>query len=139
MNASDVLPGTSTAWPIKILAVDDDLSLLKLYQVMMDRWSPQPQLTCAHSGAAAMDHLAQDCPDIVICDLHLEDMDGRELVRYLHASERHKAVNIIMVSGSTSIDDSRPTGLNEEVYVLGKPVDFQLLKNIVFSSTGCCN
>jgi FixJ family two-component response regulator len=52
----------------------------------------------------------------------------------VRASERHHSVNIIMVTGSTSIDVSRPADLDEGVVMLSKPVDFHRLKNMIFSS-----
>ncbi len=119
------------ALPLKILAVDDDLSLLKLYEAIMARWNMPLVLSCVSSGAKAMHHVTQDCPDILLLDLHLDDINGVNLLRQLRSKGCCHATKIVLVSGMSAADLNRRYELPADAIFMPKPIDFAALKALV--------
>ncbi len=62
----------------------------------------------AHDGHEALAFAGTLTPDVVVLDLRLrsqDGVDGLEVARRLHASERTSSLPIVIVSGSTSARD----------------------------------
>jgi DNA-binding response OmpR family regulator len=62
-----------------ILLVDDDPGLTKLLSVILEPMGFDVQV--AHDGSSALSSLSQGAPDLLILDLMLPDIDGREVCR----------------------------------------------------------
>jgi CheY-like chemotaxis protein len=114
--------------PLKILAVDDDLTLLRLYEVVLGRWRMGPRVTLAASGSEALRHIEQECPDLLLLDLNLPDVGGLELLRQLRADEGLRATTIVAVSGMSANDVDKRGGLPPGVILTSKPVQFAQLE-----------
>ena len=115
--------------PKRIYIVDDDPSMIKLY----DR-SLRPQLEIdgvevrTFFGAdVALEAIDRDgsMPDLLLTDDRMPVMTGRELAATLR--KRGYAGKILMVSG-TAEEDVRASGVDE---LLGKPIDLPTLRNRV--------
>ncbi len=76
-----------------------------------------------------LDHLQKDKPDLVILDMQLPGMHGREIIRILRANEETKGVLIVAVSGhdigSPHAIKAFEAGADE---YLPKPIDIPLLR-----------
>jgi two-component system response regulator MprA len=81
--------------PARILVIDDEPSLLKTFPRLL-----RPHIVeLASSGALALARLAAlPAFDVVLCDLHLDDIDGRDL--YRQACARWPELRLRMASGS---------------------------------------
>jgi signal transduction histidine kinase len=78
------------------LIVDDDeinLDLLRTQLGLADY-----VVTCAHGGAAALAAASEQPPDLVVSDVVMPDLDGLEVVRRLKASEKTRAVPVLLVT-----------------------------------------
>ena len=117
----------------KILAVDDDLSLLRLFEVVMAGWEMAPQLTTAGTGASARHQLTLECPDLLLLDLNLPDVDGLELLRQLRADARLAAATIVAVSGMPAYAVDDRGGLPPGVILTPKPVQFAQLNALAMT------
>jgi len=53
----------------------------------------------AHDGREGIEKAAQSLPDIIITDLRMPVMDGREMIRRLRADHRTRHIPIIACSG----------------------------------------
>ena len=62
----------------KILIVDDEINIGLLLSKFLTRNSFD--VNSATSGSSAMEYLAKDEYDLVLCDYRLEDTDGREML-----------------------------------------------------------
>jgi len=108
----------------QILIVDDDTDLR---QALGEQLAMHPEFAVAqaHNVAAARTAISQTPPDVVIMDVGLPDMDGREAVRLLR-SEGFKRP-IIMLTGRDSDADTvigLEAGAND--YIV-KPFRFAVL------------
>jgi two-component system repressor protein LuxO len=83
-----------------ILLVEDTAPLALMYQEYMRALSDN--VIIAPTGRAAMDSLAVQCPDALILDLLLPDMNGLEILDYAH--KLYPNLPIIVVTITNSVD-----------------------------------
>lgn len=82
--------------PALILIVDDELTVRKLLQVLLQNQGYQT-LT-ASSGKEALALIAQQPPDLILLDIMMPDMDGYEVASQLKADTHTSSIPIIMLS-----------------------------------------
>lgn len=114
----------------KILIVEDDLVSRKILVRCMENMGHIA--IQASDGLRAFDIL-QDNPDIdlVITDLMMAKMDGKELVRILRSIEKFKTLPIVMVSGIVPLRDIIEILNLGASRFLPKPLDTEELKKYV--------
>jgi len=120
---------------IRILLLDDDTFMLKLLTKMLANLGYTEVIAC-DNGSDALKKLDQPdtCPDLILLDLNMPDMDGIEFVRYL--VDRNYHGTLILVSG----EDERMLRTAEKLVhahkipmpgYLHKPVDPDKLSEIL--------
>jgi two-component system repressor protein LuxO len=84
----------------KVLIVEDSMSLGAVYRAYL-RDEP---LDVAHvpDGASAMARIKRDPPQAILLDLQLPDMDGMDILRYVH--ENRMPVSVVIITGHGSVD-----------------------------------
>lgn len=115
---------------LRVMVVEDDMSLLRLYQVQMSRWAIAPEVTCMHSAVSALLAMGHRCPDLLITDLHMPGMDGFHMLRELRKSVEADKTTIVVVTGLDEEDIALRGGLPVGVQILRKPVPFDRLLGI---------
>ena len=89
----------------KVLVVDDDIKTVELVKLYLNR--DGYQALTAYDGVEALRLARESCPDLIVLDLMLPDIDGLEVCRIL----RHESdVPIIMLTARTT-DQDKLTGL----------------------------
>jgi len=113
--------------PVKVLIVDDDATLLRLYELEMSGWDMPLQIIKASNGFDALLKIGEHHPAILISDLSMPGMDGFRMVHNLRGNPRHGDLQIIIVSG---LDGStiKSLGLPTDIPVFSKPVPFDQLR-----------
>ncbi|MCP3102905.1 response regulator [Myxococcus sp. K15C18031901] len=84
----------------RALVVDDSLTARALHRAMLEAGGFSVHL--AASGARALERLATDTYDVVICDLDMEEMDGTQLIARLRAKPETATLPVILVSAHDS-------------------------------------
>ena len=124
-----------SASKIKILILDDDTFMLKLLSRMLAKLGYTAITTC-DNGSDALQKIdrADTCPDLILLDLNMPDMDGIEFVRHLVDHRYHG--QLILVSG----EDERMLKTAEKLVhahkipmpgYVHKPVDANKLSEIL--------
>lgn len=82
-----------------ILVIDDDADIC----LLLNRYLSKNgfNVTTAHSGKIALDSIASQVPDIVLCDFRLEDMNGSELLEKIKAN--NPQVPVIIMTGYSDV------------------------------------
>lgn len=84
----------------KILIVEDDAGISRFLRSTLSQNSYQPLI--AETGAAALKMASSHCPDCILLDLGLPDLDGGEIIRELR---KWNSVPIIVISARTAETD----------------------------------
>jgi len=99
-----------TAAP-RVLLVDDDRSFIQLLVRMVRVQRPEAEIAWAHTAEDALSELKQEDWDVLILDIALPDMDGRNLARPARAMAGSEELRILAVSGLQMGEDrDHPTG-----------------------------
>ena len=130
----------SESRPIEILLVEDSPSDAKLTIEALEAGKIANNLTRAVDGVEAMECLRQKGkfakaarPDLIMLDLNLPRMDGRDVLRELKNDLSLKTIPIIVLTTSRSDKDVLQSyELNANCYIT-KPVDFQQFIDVVKS------
>jgi DNA-binding response OmpR family regulator len=94
----------------RILVVEDEADVAQLIKHTLERGGDARVETVA-SGPAALTAVAASPPDLVILDLNLPGLDGREVCRILRARPASATIPIIMLTARTDEPD-RVLGLD---------------------------
>jgi CheY-like chemotaxis protein len=89
----------SPGQPPRVLVLDDDRFMLEMVKDMLEQIGVRDIYTEA-STRHALSTLAEERPDMLICDLALPDMDGIEFLQV--AAQRGFRGDVILLSGMDS-------------------------------------
>jgi len=111
----------------KVLVVDDDPMLLRLYELEMLGWNLPLEILKAHNGFEALLKIGEHGPDLMISDLNMPGMDGFRMIGTLRSDPQRQALRIVVVSGLDS-GTIASLGLPADIPVFTKPVQFARLQ-----------
>jgi PleD family two-component response regulator len=94
--------------PVTVLMVDDQLSKLLSYEVILQDLGEN--LVRATSGRAALGHLLKEDVAVVLMDVSMPEMDGFELADMMRQHPRFQETPIIFVSAVHLTDVDRLRG-----------------------------
>ena len=112
--------------PQRILIVDDDKEIVRLFGRWITAIIPKCTLMMAYSGQEALALLEMQAPDLVILDILMPDVDGLTVLELIKSSEKLKDIPVIIASAkgaSEAISTSDDGRLNVQ-----KPSGFQPLE-----------
>ena len=118
------------AGQIDVLYVEDDPVNAELVRQVLSL-RPAVTLRVAESGSRAMALAKQRAPDLMLIDMNLGDMTGRQLAHLLRLEPALREVRLVALSADAlpeQIADAMATGFER---YLTKPVDFQDLLRLV--------
>ena len=69
--------------PVKLLVVEDEKSILKLLRTILT--ANKYEVVEASTGAEALSLITSHCPDLILLDLGLPDLDGVEVITRIRA------------------------------------------------------
>jgi signal transduction histidine kinase/CheY-like chemotaxis protein len=113
-----------------VLYVEDNPSSLRLVErLLADR--PTVRLIPAMQGRLALALAREHRPDVILCDLHLPDISGEEVVREIQADPQLKDTPIIILSAdATPGQVTRLLAAGARAY-LTKPIDVAELLSLL--------
>ncbi|HEY4581679.1 MAG TPA: response regulator [Lysobacter sp.] len=119
----------------EILLVEDNPDDVELTRLAFDEAKIANQLAVVGDGAEALDYLfargrfadrdPADLPSLVLLDLNLPKIDGREVLQAIRANDATRALPVVVLTTSTEPFDVEATyalGVNSYIQ---KPVDFE--------------
>ena len=118
-----------------ILLVEDNPDDVELTRIAFDEAKIANNLVVVGDGAEALDYLfargayagrdAHDLPSIVLLDLNLPKVDGREVLQASRANDTTRTLPVVVLTTSTEpfdVEASYALGVNSYIQ---KPVDFE--------------
>lgn len=120
-----------SAGPLRILLVEDEGYLRKLYARYLHSLPYPVELEVAEDGFQGLIKLGQAKPDLLITDLMMPGMDGVEMIRTIrrgkYLDDAHIAVVTAMDPSATEVEALRDSGLQ----ILHKPLLMEDLKALI--------
>ena len=80
----------------KVLVVEDEEALAKVLKLRLE--IEGFDVRAAGDGQEAMEMIAQQRPDIVVCDLMMPVMDGKQVTRAIKSDKKLKSIPVLILS-----------------------------------------
>lgn len=123
--------------PLKLMVVEDEPELLRLFTMVIKAWDLPLAVTAAANGFEALLLMGQHCPDLLVTDLNMPGMDGFKMINSLRGvSPAFDDMEIVVVTALEPEEISRRGGLPPNVRVFHKPVPFDELETLVRERIG---
>ena len=124
--------------PMEILLVEDSLTDAQLTIIALREGQVKHRLTLVRDGLEAMAFLRQEqqfakapLPDLILLDLQLPKMDGRQVLTHIKSNEKLKQIPIVILTASEAHEEILR---NEKLFVdsyMVKPVDMDKFLTVV--------
>jgi two-component system, chemotaxis family, response regulator Rcp1 len=126
--------------PIEVLLVEDSPGDVRLTKEAFRSANPAIHLHVASDGVEAMAFLRNEGsqvhaprPDLILLDLNLPKMDGREVLSHIKKDESLKGIpTIILTTSDAEVDVAKSYQLQANCY-LNKPVQLDHFQDLVKS------
>jgi two-component system, chemotaxis family, response regulator Rcp1 len=142
MTAEEIMKEAmkSSGGPIQVLLVEDSPGDVRLTQEAFRDANGAIQLHVAADGVEAMAflrhagvHARAPRPDLILLDLNLPRMDGREVLAHIKEDVDLKTIpTVILTTSDAEIDIVKSYQLQANCY-LSKPVQLEAFENLVKS------
>src|SRR5690349_16542916 len=107
---------------MNILIVDDESSVREVLQLCLERLGYH--VRCASCAVEAFALLEEFLPDVVLCDLHLGDMNGIDFS--ITISDLLPPAKIFLMTG-----DAPPISSSSKITVVEKPISIRRLTSLI--------
>ena len=101
-----------------ILVVDDDTSNLALAQKILGK---EYRIAAANSGMVALRYLENNCPDLILMDINMPDMDGFQVMEMVRQMERFSHVPVIFLTADSDPETETRCFASGAVDFVAKP------------------
>lgn len=128
----------SQPMPIEILLVEDNAGDVRLTQEVLKSSKVRNNLIVASNGQEALNCLRKEGkyanstrPDVILLDLNLPLMDGREVLEKIKVDPEFKRIPVVILTTSKAEEDILKTyNLHANCYIT-KPVDLEQFVKVV--------
>lgn len=115
---------------MNILLVEDNVGDVELMKLAFKQGSLSSELSVVHDGVEAIEYLSQHDrfkeapkPDLILLDLNMPRMSGRQFLEVVKQSRRFRAIPILILSTSHSQQDVRECYTRHANGYIIKPYD----------------
>ena len=128
---------------VNILLVEDNPGDVRLTEEALKESKIAVNMRIARDGVEALamlrgegDYANQPLPDLILLDLNMPRLDGREVLRLIKTDDRLKHIPVVVLTTSKAEKDIiQAYGLHANCYVT-KPVEFDEFMEIIKSIEG---
>ncbi len=106
---------------MKILVIDDELSILRTFQLRLTQWGHQVLL--AADGMSGLEILETDNCDVVITDLKMHGLPGEEVVSRVNRD--HPDIDVVVITGFATVESAVQVMKSGAADFLVKPLNFE--------------
>lgn len=119
--------------PIKILLIEDDPDDVELLQDSLDANNISYEMKVINDGALVLEYLhnSPNCPDVIVLDLNLPRVHGKEILKEIKITPPYKNVPLLILTTSSAkedVDFSYQHGANK---FLRKPTTVESFKSTI--------
>lgn len=121
--------------PTRVLAVDDDLAILEVLQIMLEDLDCEVvALSDSRQAADRVNHQEFDC---VFMDSQMPHLSGMDLARLIRNSSMNRSVPIVMLTGSQRAGEKCLASQGPVTLFVGKPFDMNTIESALHDLGVC--
>lgn len=120
--------------PVRVLVVDDSKMIRSISHQRLV--AAGYEVTLAEDGFDALSAIVESCPDIILLDVMMPEIDGYETCRLIKGHKKYSRIPTIMLSANDK-DSARTKGYRAGFdYCLSKPFNETELNAIIAKALG---
>jgi len=110
-----------------ILIVDDDDDSRLMLKLLLEMW--KYRVVEAKDGVEAINIVEISCPDLILMDVRMPNLDGFEVTRQIRDSAKIESVPVVFLSGcAEALYKQKASAAGGNEYLV-KPLDFEALEH----------
>ncbi|MEW5990055.1 MAG: ATP-binding protein [Chloroflexota bacterium] len=113
-----------------VLYIEDNLSNLRLIERILAR-HPDVELVSATTGELGLELATSRRPDVILLDLHLPDLPGRDVLRRLRSRPATRSIPVIVISADATRSQVGRLMRDGVAGYLTKPIDVAAFMTLV--------
>jgi two-component system, chemotaxis family, response regulator Rcp1 len=124
--------------PLRVLLVEDSVDDVNLFTLAARKCAAALELETVQDGEEAVQYLKRTntyagvkLPDLILLDLNMPRMNGREVLREIKADNALKRIPVIVMTTSESPTDISESYAAGAACYITKPHKFEDLKNVI--------
>jgi CheY-like chemotaxis protein len=120
---------------ISLLIVEDCKITLTCYRTVLSMACPEVTVYTASNGTKGLEIFKAHLPDIVVTDLNMPEMDGKQMAGNIRAIKPD--TKLIVITGDKEMVEQKNLAEKEVTFdhIIEKPIDFQSF----FAAIKLCN
>lgn len=118
-----------------LVYLEDNLINLKLIEHVLEHL-PGTSLKSSMRGDTGLELIQNQLPDLVLLDLHLPGLSGREVLKALKANPKTAAIPVIILSADASTESKQSLRELGAVHYLTKPINLPELMTCIHTYSG---
>lgn len=93
--------------PVNILLIEDDSDDVELFTDALNRNQQAHSIQLLQDGMSAVTYFSETdrCPDVVVMDMNLPRLHGREVIRHIRSKSLFDNVPVVVLTTSSATDD----------------------------------
>lgn len=93
--------------PVNILLIEDDSDDVELFTDALNRNQQEHSIRLLQDGMAAVTYFSEtdQCPDVVVMDMNLPRLHGRDVIRHIRSKALFDKVPVVVLTTSSASDD----------------------------------
>ncbi|WP_417580585.1 response regulator [Nitrincola sp.] len=124
---------TLSVEPVRVLVVDDDKTLLRLYELTLASWGLPVNVVLANDGYQGLIEVGRFNPELLILDLQMPNIDGFAVIEALQQQKLLDQMCLMVISGLESEEINQRMSLPESCTLIQKPIPFLRIRDQVES------
>ncbi|RCH56903.1 response regulator [Mucilaginibacter hurinus] len=113
----------------RILAVDDNSEILEILQLILEDYGYT--VDTLTDGHYLFDRIKESMPDLILLDVMLGDMDGRELCKEVKSGEFTHGIPVVLLSATYEMTENDKMKYGNPNAFIAKPFDINVLIDVV--------
>lgn len=117
---------------LKVLLVEDNPADVALTEEAMNQAKFLVSMNTAENGEQALFELESGhIPDLILLDLNMPRMDGREFLSIIKNKDQWKSIPVVVLTSSEANEDVVTSYMEHANCYIKKPVNFEGFKKVV--------
>jgi PAS domain S-box-containing protein len=121
--------GVQAPGALRVMVVDDNVDAAQMLAALLE---VQGHAVCIeYDGKGALAHARRECPDVMLLDIGLPDMDGYELARRLRSQPESAGATLVALTGYGQSQDRKEAEQAGFDHYLVKPADLDQVNAVL--------
>jgi len=110
--------------PVRILVVEDDKTLTRLYDLTLNSWGLPVEVILANDGYQGLIEVGRFNPELLILDMQMPNIDGFSVIEALKKQKLLKDMHLMIITALTEREVKEKVSLGPDVTFIQKPIPF---------------